>query len=92
MKYEIKKEVLDELLQVSQGELPTIKPGATTKVEENQSDFQGKTISLSLFLFLFFFELECFILKLSMSFIIISCLEGKKEKRKLSRLEKIFCS
>ncbi|GBM93706.1 Next to BRCA1 gene 1 protein [Araneus ventricosus] len=49
MKHEIKKEVLDELLQVSQGELPTIKPGATTKVEENQSDFQGEVVHTGIF-------------------------------------------
>ncbi|KAF8786747.1 Next to BRCA1 protein like [Argiope bruennichi] len=49
MKHEIKKEVLDELLQVSQGELPTIKPGAASKVEENQSDFQGEVVHAGIF-------------------------------------------
>ncbi|GIY77382.1 hypothetical protein CDAR_448092 [Caerostris darwini] len=49
MKNEIKKEILEELLQGSQGELPTIKPGATAKVVENQSDFQGEVIHTGIF-------------------------------------------
>ncbi|GFU31447.1 next to BRCA1 gene 1 protein [Nephila pilipes] len=49
MKSEIKKEVLDELLQVSQGELPPINPGTATKVDENQSEFQGEVVHTGIF-------------------------------------------
>ncbi|GFW13352.1 next to BRCA1 gene 1 protein [Trichonephila clavipes] len=49
MKSEIKKEVLDELLQVSQGELPPLNPGATAKGDENQSDFQGEVVHVGIY-------------------------------------------
>ncbi|GIY72957.1 next to BRCA1 gene 1 protein [Caerostris extrusa] len=49
MKNEIKKEILEDILLGHQGELPTIKPGATAKVVENQSDFQGEVIHTGIF-------------------------------------------